>query len=198
MTMRPLGPAAMMAKIQELRQEFEPVPTPIPTFELPTKPNGLSGSITSEGSYAPFNPFGGAAEVKSTMSASMLRPLIQRAAQQNDVDENLLDALVQAESNYNPGAVSRMRAVGLTQLMPGTARELGVTNPMDPVQNLNGGAKYLSRMIKEFDGDLSLALAAYNAGPGAVRKHGGVPPYRETRDYVDKVMKLYEAKAGAR
>lgn len=197
MTMRPMGPSAMMAKIQELRAQFEP-PQPTVPFQLSSRPSPLSGNITSEGSYPPFDPFGGGAEVRSTMTASMLAPLIQRAAQKHDVDPDLLDALVQAESNYNPGAVSRMRAIGLTQLMPGTAQELGVTNPFDPVQNLNGGAKYLSQMIKQFDGDLSLALAAYNAGPGAVRKHGGIPPFDETRDYVDRVLKLYEAKAGGR
>lgn len=198
MTMRPMGPSAMMAKIQELRAQFEP-PQPTVPFQLPShQPAPLSGNITSEGSYPPFNPFGEGAEVRSTMTASMLRPLIQRAAQKHDVDPDLLDALVQAESNYDPAAVSRMRAIGLTQLMPDTARELGVTNPFDPVQNLNGGAKYLSQMIKQFDGDLSLALAAYNAGPGAVRKHGGIPRNGETPNYVDKVLRLYEAKAGSR
>lgn len=197
-SMRPLGPSAMMAKLQEMRAQFEPAKPPV-QFKLPSEqPSPLAGDITTEGSFAPLDPFGGRAEVKTTMSAEMLRPLIERAADQNGVDPNLLDALVQAESNYNPAAISSKRAVGLTQLMPGTARELGVTNPLDPVQNLNGGAKYLARMIKQFDGDLTKAVAAYNAGPGAVRDAGGVPNYKETKAYVDKVLRLYEAKAAAR
>lgn len=195
--LRPMGPSVMMQKLQEMRAQFEPAQPTVP-FELPTQPSPLSGQITSEGSFAPVDPFGGNSEVKSSMSAAMLKPLIQRAATQNGVDENLLDALVQAESNYNPAAISRARAMGLTQLMPDTAKEVGVTDLLDPVQNLNGGAKYLARMIKQFDGDLSKALAAYNAGPGAVTRYGGIPPYEETRTYVDKVLKLYEAKAAAK
>lgn len=195
--LRPMGPSVMMEKLQEMRAQFE-LPQPTVPFELPTQPATLSGQITPDGSFAPLDPFGGGAEVKSAMSGEMLKPLIQRAASQNGVDEHLLDALVQAESNYNPGAVSRARAMGLTQLMPDTAKELGVTDPFDPVQNLNGGAKYLAKMIKQFDGDLSKAVAAYNAGPGAVNRYGGIPPYEETRNYVDKVLKLYEAKAAAR
>lgn len=200
--LRPMGPSVMMEKLQEMRAQFDP-PQPAVKFELPSQetPSPLSGAITPEGSFAPLDPFGGSIKVQSTMSwisPERLRSLIQRAANENGVDENLLDALVQAESNYNPNAISRARAMGLTQLMPKTAEHLGVDNPFDPVQNLQGGAKYLSQMITEFKGDLPKALAAYNAGPGAVTKHGGIPPYEETRNYVSKVMKLYEAKAAAK
>lgn len=107
-------------------------------------------------------------------------------ARKYNVPEDLFLRLVQQESGWKPGAVSHKGAIGLAQLMPGTARVLGV-NPRDPVQNLEGGARYLSRMYRKF-GNWRLALAAYNAGPAAVEKHNGVPPYRETRDYVRKIL----------
>jgi soluble lytic murein transglycosylase-like protein len=117
---------------------------------------------------------------------------IAAAATRHGVDVGLLTALVEQESSFNPQAISPVGAQGLTQLMPATARSLGVTNPMDPVQNLNGGAKYLAQMMREFNGDTRLALAAYNAGPGAVRRHGGIPPYRETQNYVSRIMSRWQ------
>lgn len=114
-----------------------------------------------------------------------LEELIQRAADENGLDPAQVRALIGIESNGNPNAVSPKGAMGMMQLMPGTARELGVTDPMDPEQNVMAGARYFRNQLDEF-GDPALAAAAYNAGPGAVRKYGGVPPYRETRDYVDK------------
>lgn len=109
-------------------------------------------------------------------------PHARRAAQAHGIPEDLFLRLVQQESGWNPNARSHKGAMGLAQLMPGTAAKLGV-NPNDPVQNLNGGARYLRMMYNQF-GNWTLALAAYNAGPGAVQKHGGIPPYRETRNYV--------------
>lgn len=109
-------------------------------------------------------------------------PHARAAARKNGIPEDLFLRLVQQESGWNPRARSHKGATGLAQLMPGTARKLGV-NPNDPVQNLQGGARYLRMMYNEF-GSWRLALAAYNAGPGAVKKYGGVPPYRETRNYV--------------
>ncbi len=196
MTMRPLGPAAMMAKLQELRAQFEPPQTKsVEKFQMPSQPSPLAGEITSDGTK-PFDPFGGNVHIGTSLPQEMIRPLIQRAASRNGIDENLLEALVQAESNFDPSAVSKRRAVGLTQLMPDTAKELGVTDPFDPVQNLNGGAKYLARMLNQFQGDIPTALAAYNAGPGAVRKHGGIPPFSETRNYVEKIMRNYTSRIG--
>jgi len=122
-----------------------------------------------------------------------LRAAARRAAEEAGVDPDLFDALVEAESGYNPLARSRVGALGLSQLMPDTARELGVANPMDPIANLRGGATYLARLLRQF-GDVRLALAAYNAGPNAVLKAGGVPPYDETRRYVDRVLALYESR----
>lgn len=109
-------------------------------------------------------------------------PHARAAAQRYGIPEDLFLRLVQQESGWNPGARSHKGAMGLAQLMPDTARNLGV-NPRDPVQNLNGGARYLRMMYNQF-GSWRLALAAYNAGPGAVQKYGGIPPYRETRNYV--------------
>lgn len=121
-----------------------------------------------------------------------LESVIQPAAAKYGLDPNLVAAVIWAESSGDPNAVSKKGAQGLMQLMPATARELGVGNVLDPGQNVDGGSRYLRKMLDEHEGDLSLALAAYNAGPNAVRRYGGVPPYRETRDYVGRVLRVYE------
>jgi soluble lytic murein transglycosylase-like protein len=122
--------------------------------------------------------------------------LINAAAQKYGIDPALLKALIRQESNFNPSARSPAGASGLTQLMPGTAAALGVSNPLDPRQAIEGGAKYLSQQLKAFDGDVRKALAAYNAGPGAVQRYGGVPPYAETQNYVKKVQAFAAAYRG--
>lgn len=116
------------------------------------------------------------------------KPLIEAKARKYDLDPNLLAALVRQESNFNPYAVSSCGAMGLGQLMPETARGLGVMDPFNATQNLDGAAKYLRQMLDTFGGNTKKALAAYNAGPGAVRKYGGIPPYRETQNYVKAIM----------
>jgi soluble lytic murein transglycosylase-like protein len=116
---------------------------------------------------------------------------IDRYASEHGLDPRLVEALIQVESGYDASALSRKGAMGLMQLMPETARELGVLDPWDAVQNLRGGTRYLKQLIDRFAGDLELALASYNAGPGAVERHRGVPPYRETSAYVQKVLSLY-------
>lgn len=114
--------------------------------------------------------------------------LIDEHASRQGVRKDLVKAVIQVESGFNPRAVSNKGAVGLMQLMPATARQLGVVNPYDPSENVRGGVAYLRQLLDRYDGDERLALAAYNAGPGAVDSHGQtVPPYRETRDYVSKV-----------
>jgi cell wall-associated NlpC family hydrolase len=114
--------------------------------------------------------------------------LIQQAARDQGVDPALLKGLVQAESGFNPTSVSSVGAQGLAQLMPDTAKGLGVTNPFDPLQSLEGGARFLAGALKRFGGNEQLALAAYNAGPGAVERYGGIPPFAETQAYVPRVL----------
>ncbi|MBD3293750.1 MAG: transglycosylase SLT domain-containing protein [Armatimonadia bacterium] len=122
--------------------------------------------------------------------------IIRNAAAANNLSPDLIHAVVRAESDYNPRCRSSAGAMGLMQLMPGTARALGVSNPWDPAQNVAGGARYLREQMDRF-GDLTLALAAYNAGPGAVRRYDGVPPYEETQTYVRRVQRyLQERMAG--
>ncbi|RMH22394.1 MAG: lytic transglycosylase domain-containing protein, partial [Acidobacteria bacterium] len=129
--------------------------------------------------------------VRPAAPPSEIARLIERYAHRADLDPRLVRAVVQVESGYDPRARSTKGAMGLMQLMPETARELAVRDPYDVEQNIRGGTTYLRRMLDRFDQDLTLALAAYNAGPGAVERHGGVPPFRETRDYVRKVYRLY-------
>lgn len=126
-----------------------------------------------------------------------LADLLDRWASDRGLDGRLVQAVVQVESGYNPKALSNKGAIGLMQLMPGTARELGVDDPWNPEENVAGGTEYLRRMIEYFNGDLELGLAAYNAGPRAVLEHAGIPPYAETRAYVRKILCLYEGACGS-
>jgi len=119
--------------------------------------------------------------------------LIAAAAQRNGIDPSILHGLIQQESGFDPNSQSSAGAQGLTQLMPGTASSMGVSNPLDPAESIEGGARYLGQLLKQFGGNTTDALAAYNAGPGAVSQYGGVPPYQETQDYVTKVLGYAEA-----
>lgn len=117
--------------------------------------------------------------------------LVREAARAAGVDPSLVTAVAQTESGGEPGALSRSGAAGVMQLMPATAQALGVTDPYDATQNVRGGALYLRELLDRFGGDVRLALAAYNAGPGAVARFGGIPPFAETRAYVARVLDAY-------
>ncbi|MCS7234195.1 MAG: lytic transglycosylase domain-containing protein [Synergistetes bacterium] len=130
-------------------------------------------------------------EVPLKMSSSIER-IVNRASGIYDIDPDLVMAVISVESNFNPRLVSPKGAMGLMQLMPDTAREMGVSDPFDVEENIMGGVKYLRYLSEKYNGDLELTLAAYNAGPAAVDKYGGIPPYKETQDYVKKVLSIYK------
>lgn len=125
-------------------------------------------------------------------SRSEIENLIEKYSEKNGLDSDFVKAVIKQESGFNPNATSHCGAMGLMQLMPSTAEGLGVTNAYDAEQNIMGGTKYLKGLMDRFDNNKSLALAAYNAGPNAVKKYGGIPPYQETQNYVKKVLSNYD------
>lgn len=133
----------------------------------------------------------------SSVSRSEINDLIDKYAEKNGLDADFVKAVIKQESGFNPEATSHCGAMGLMQLMPSTAKGLGVTNAYDAEQNIEGGTKYLKGLMDRFDNNKSLALAAYNAGPNAVKKYGGIPPYMETQNYVKSVLGNYERMKGA-
>jgi soluble lytic murein transglycosylase-like protein len=128
---------------------------------------------------------------KMPLAQAPFGELIRKAAAKYEVDPDLVFSVVAAESNFNPKALSRRNAHGLMQLLPETAKRLGVKDIYDPAQNIDGGTRYLRDLLKLYDGDLALTLAAYNAGPGAVQRYGRIPPYNETIKYVRAIRKTY-------
>ncbi len=133
----------------------------------------------------------------NSVSRTEIDNLISKYADRNGLDEDFVKAVINQESGFNPNATSKCGAMGLMQLMPSTAQGLGVTNAYDAEQNIEGGTKYLKGLMDRFGNDKSLALAAYNAGPNAVKKYGGIPPYAETQNYVKNVLSKYDSLKGA-
>ena len=133
---------------------------------------------------------------RGSLSADAYDEYIQRAAQHHEVDPMLIKAVIKAESDFDPYAVSRKGAKGLMQLMPETASDMNVHDPFDPEANIHGGTRYLRKLLAMFDGDLHKSLAAYNAGPETVKRVGRVPQISETRQYIKKVLRYYEALKG--
>lgn len=164
---------------------------PSSVYDTLSQFNNSSG--TKLDSYVSDDVIGSVAYEKSLAGANKYAAIIKQASTTHNVPEKLIAAVMKQESNFNSSVVSHAGAQGLMQLMPQTAQYLGVSNAFDPEQNIMAGAKYLRQMLDKFDNDPTLALAAYNAGPSRVTKYGGIPPFKETQNYVNKVMDYFTA-----
>lgn len=163
-------------------------PQPVQTSPVaPLSAPQAAPSVVQVGRYAPPPP---PARAGRLYALNTFQAPIQRAARQHGVEEALVRAVIHAESSFKPNALSPVGAGGLMQLMPKTAQRFGVTNRFDAAQNIDGGTRYLAWLLDRYDGNVALAAAAYNAGEGAVDRYGGIPPYRETRGYVQRVTSL--------
>jgi soluble lytic murein transglycosylase-like protein len=195
---------AVVARVEQLHQLFSAAVAPGGNDGKDFASQLTAASVAGiPGATAATPATGSPAAVSPTVAGTSALPAgvpygaeITAAAKRHGIDPALLAGLVRQESNFNPTAGSSAGARGLTQLMPATAAGLGVTDVTDPAQALDGGAKYLKQQLDRFGGDVTLALAAYNAGPGAVQQHGGVPPYAETQSYVKKVQAFAAAYRG--
>ena len=153
--------------------------------------DAVPGSASGDSSFARALAGARAGPAYAPAAPAAFDGIIEREAARSGVDPALVRAVIANESGFDPSATSSCGAAGLMQLMPGTARSLGVHDPYAPVENVGGGARYLRGLLDRFGGDVRLAVAAYNAGPGAVERYGGVPPYAETQAYVRKVLASY-------
>jgi soluble lytic murein transglycosylase-like protein len=193
--------ASVLVYWSRVEHRWKPVPPPTPSAMKAAR-----SAAAEVGQYvaaaAPSSPVMNTAENEATpdnreilrgrdMTSRELDGIIEEAARRHDVDPNLVRSLIKVESNFNAHAVSPKGAMGLMQLMPGTARTLNVSNPFDPEQNVDAGVRHLKHLLQDFNGDVKLSLAAYNAGAGAVTRSKGMPPYAETRNYVKRITALY-------
>ncbi len=192
--------ASVLVYWSRVEHRWKPVPPPTPSAMKAAR--SAAAEVGQYVAAAPSSPVMNTAVNEASpdnreilrgraMTSGELDSIIQEAARRHDVDPNLVRALIKVESNFDAHAVSRKGAIGLMQLMPSTARTLNVSNPFDPQQNVDGGVRHLKRLLQDFNGDVKLSLAAYNAGAGAVTRSNGVPPYAETRAYVKRITALY-------
>lgn len=178
-----LAPVAAQADVFELATDGNLVEISRPAWQPEVLPVANQNSMAEATQLLPA----------PTAPQNVVRQHIQLAAARYNISSHLVDAVAWQESRYNPRARSTAGAIGVMQLMPGTARQLGVRNPHDVQQNVIGGTAYLREQLERFGNNVPLALAAYNAGPGAVMKYGGIPPYRETQNYVRQIMRRVSA-----
>ena len=188
-----MSASAVMARVDEIQTRIDMLRGTPPAQQTP--PAQSFQAALTQATAGPTATAATAAPVPGAPTPFAAE--IEAAAQRHGLDPALLKGLIRQESYFDPTAGSPGGARGLTQLMPGTAGSLGVTDVTDPAQSIEGGAKYLKQQLDRFGGDVTKALAAYNAGPGAVAKYGGVPPYAETQAYVQKVQAYAEQYRGA-
>jgi soluble lytic murein transglycosylase-like protein len=193
--------SSIEARIQQMEAKLEGAPMMRTSTQKPGLTSGRTAGHQGVSFESLLNSLGEEKQFKGaapTSSASAWKGdskdfdgMIGEASKKHGVDESLIRAVIRQESAFNPKATSHCGAQGLMQLMPETAKELGCTDAYDPYQNIMSGTKYLKQLLDRFDGNLTKAIAGYNAGPGSVEKYGGLPPFAETQDYVTKVLGNY-------